>query len=277
VLVYKEITTVTADVGYPYRAVAIPFVVPHFTSDTLRDQWMRDNWWMVDYAVFKDDKIKAVSLAADLDRAYEDKDPVRISLILDQLRCLRVKDANKRTALEEWTHYGYQHMSYCGSVSTHRNIVDALSAYQGDVLEALCGHTTYFEETAGRTVTLLDYCEVSLERHPSPSRRRICCDLNQVTEGVPLHFFKDSSFDVVSICFGFRYPHDIDALLQEFKRILKPGGVVSFVEGVNHGFSGLFKRTFEPYTISRTFVQNEYSSVTYKMVEEGLYHIQAIS
>lgn len=148
----------------------------------------------------------------------------------------------------------------------------------------MCGHMSYFKESDGRTVTALDYCEISLERYPYPSRRRIQCDLDQLVGGRSLPFFQDEQFDAISICFGYKYLKDIDTVVREFRRILKVGGVLSLVEGSRHGYEHLFVRQFNTRMIRDGLISNGYGRVDIKKihvpgwdedVSGAFYHIEA--
>ena len=240
---------------------------------------------MVDYSVFMDNKIKAQQLGEELGKAFLEGlgDPT-ISNILNQLKELKVKPYGDLTALEVWTRSAYQLANYCGDPDVWKAIVKRLNRYDGTVLEAMCGHSTYFVNSSKRSVVALDYCETSLERYPYPERVRIQCDLNQVKGDTLLPFFAEGQFDAVSVCFGFKYPEHIGPLVQEFRRILKPGGVLSFVENPHHAYHQLCKRKFDEERIKAIMLNNGYISVGIEKIqvsswnpERGeFYHVEAI-
>ena len=231
---------------YPERRVWLPHLTTAQQGSAEHLKWMDENRWMVNYDVFMDNKPQALQLAQQLDKAFkENPQHVDIPKILTYLRKLRVKEHAELDPIERWTRCAFQLVEYAGGPNVHRSIRKRLSKYSGKVLEAMCGHMSYFPEVPRRKVTALDYCQVSLKRYPFPKRRRIECDLNQITDGAQLHFFKESEFDTISICFGFKYPKDIVSLVNEFRRILKPGGVLSFVENPSHGYEDLCQRKFD--------------------------------
>ncbi|MBP6858882.1 MAG: methyltransferase domain-containing protein [Candidatus Pacebacteria bacterium] len=271
---------------YPERHVWLPHLTTAQQGSSEHELWMRENWWMVNYSVFMDDKPEASRLAKLLADAFAEnpQHPV-IPDTITQLRKLRVKDHKDLTPQERWTRNGYQLVEYAGGPSVCRAIENRLNKYTGTILEAMCGHRSYFKESSDRTVTALDYCGISLERYPFPQRRRIECDLNQLKGAEKLHFFEDRTFDVISICFGFKYPEDIDALLREFSRILKPHGIVSFIENPHHGYEDLCRRKFDR-GIVKILKSTGFKSIQFKVLhlsssiwqkERGeFHHVQAI-
>lgn len=262
-IAYREVTAVAKrEFEYPQRYVVLPrLTIAPFRSPEY-ERWVEENWWMVDYSVHMDDKKKAVALSYELERAFtENPDHPEIPRILDRLRKLRSNNFARRTALEHWSHSAYQLVEYCGYPQERETITKRLDRYSGEVLEAMCGHSTYFEESACRTVTALDFCAASLERYPVPSRRRIECNLNRIRGRNSMAFFETASFDTVSICFGFRYPRYIRALVGEFRRILKPSGILSFIENPAHGYENLCRRMFVPEEAREILCTAGYSSV----------------
>ncbi len=235
---------------WPLRHVFLPHLTnaPHNSFE--HTKWVEDNWWMVDYHVHMDNKPAAQALALQLDAAFKNS-PTHpdIPKLVEELRALRIAQEEIRTAHAAWTHGAYQLVHYCGDMEMIESIKDKLEHYDGEVLEAMCGHNSYLREKAGRTVTALDYCSLSLEKYTFPDRRRIECDLNQVHNGETLHFFAAGQFDAISICCGFRYPEYLSDLLLEFRRILKPAGKISFVESPTHGFPEYTKRTYSAASV----------------------------
>lgn len=286
-MIYKEITaTAPRKAVYPERRVVLPrlTLAPFHTEE--HEQWIRENWWMVDYSVFMDDKAEAQELANKLNIAFS-KDPSHPDIpdLISNLKRLRTNPPGELTPLEYWTKSAYQLADYCGGTDPHVAISERLAKYSGNVLEAMCGHMSYFAESAKRTVTALDYCPISLERYPFPNRRRIQCDLNQITSDTHISFIPEGSLDVVSICFGYKYPEDIVALVAEFFRLLKPSGVLSFIENPDHGYKHLYKRDFVQREAREVLVAQKFQSVTTELIEipgwDGnlrypFYHLEAV-
>jgi len=245
-LQYKEITNVSKRiVTFAERFVFLPHLTKAAQGSAEHQNWMEKNWWMVDYRVRADDKTRAERLAIALDEAFKESEThPKIPEYVEELRSMRAKDAQDRTFVERWTHAAYQLALYSGDYGAQEAIMKRLDRYSGLVVEAMCGHATYFVERPGRTVIALDFCEASLERYPVPSRKRILCDLDQASSSSPLHFLGRECVDAVSICFGYRYPTDVEALMSAFYGVLKPGGVLSFIENPGHGFEDMCKRRF---------------------------------
>lgn len=285
-IAYNEITTVTErKITYPDRYVVLPRLTNAPFPSKEHEQWVQENWWMVDYSVFMDNKPEAEELAKQLQQAFsENSAHADIPKILDRLRVLRVRDVDKMTPLEYWTRSAYQLANYCGDREVFEVIRTRLEGYTGEILEVMCGHTSYFLESPKQKVTALDYCKLSLERYPFPERRRIECDINQVHDGGKLDFFKDEQFDAVSICFGIKYPKYINELVCEFKRILRPSGILSFIENPHHGYTHLYHREFIQKDVRSILSQSGFKSVridpieipTWNYADRGtFYHVQA--
>jgi SAM-dependent methyltransferase len=286
VLKYKEIKTQSPrEPLYTDRHVALPRLTTAPFPSPEHEEWVRKNYWMVDYCVFMDDGDKAKKLALELEEAFKrNPDDPAIPGIVRKLKRMRIKNLAEMSALEIWTRSAYQFVGYSGGPYVDKAIAKRLDHYQGEILEAMCGHVSYLAESSGRTVTALDYCQTSLERYPYPARRRIQCDLNQIKGSVTLPFFKEGQLDVVSICFGFKYPYHIGALAREFRRILKPGGILSFVENPHSAYGRYTRRQFNKERVTNLLFNNGYRSVTIQSFcprfwqkERGLfYHVEAI-
>jgi SAM-dependent methyltransferase len=169
------------------------------------------------------------------------------------------------TPRDTWENGAYQLTKYHGCDLILASLWKELSSYTGEILEAMCGHISYFAETENTSVTALDYCRASLERYPFPKRRRVCCDLDRIRNGTQLPF-ETAQFDVVSICFGFKYPEDIHSLGREFRRIIKPGGTLSFIENPTHQYQALIKRQFSPELAQEILLSCGFKSVKVKTI-----------
>ncbi len=281
---FKEITAVAERRStYPNRHVWLPRLTAAPFGTPEHEVWIDNNWWMVDYQVFVSDKPQAQELAKQLDTLFtlDPHDP-HIQKLVDELRTLQAKPPAELTPVERWTHSAYQLAGYCGGPQVHGSIISKLQKYSGNILEAMSGHCSYFNEP--KNITALDYCEVSLERYLFPARRRICCDLNLIQEDEKLSFFTDEEFDVISICFGYKYPEDIDSLVAEFYRILKPGGTLSFVENPNSHYIELCKRSFKQNEVKSVLRRNGFGTVQIRKIpmphisrkQNHNYHVEAI-
>lgn len=276
----KKIRTIT----YPDRHVTLPRLTHAEFGTEEHEQWVMANHWMVDYSVFMDNKELAVELSHQLEQAFLANQSERVQEILEKLWSLRTKPYEELLPVEVWTRSAYQLAEYAGGGEVRNAITQKLGRYRGVVLEAMCGHTTYFADTPDREIIAIDYCLESLERHPCPHWRRIQCDLNQVTETDRLPFFKEGELDVVSICFGFKYPEKIEQLVREFKRILKQGGSLSFIENPCSHYEQLCRRPFVPKHARKILLDAGYQSVTIRKFRVSksysfsgdFYHVEAI-
>ena len=284
---YKEITTsVERKPLFTDRMVTLPRLTNAPFSSEEHEQWVKDNWWMVDYVVFMDHKERAKQLAAELQQAFsENPNHPNIPGILEELKRMKLKSRGEMNPLEIWTRSAYQLAGYAGTLDVIQAIENRLDRYSGTILEAMCGHSSYFRESDKRSVIALDYCRISLERYPYPTRRRIECDLNQVQGKTSLSFFQDEQFDTISICFGFKYPEHISPLMREFRRILRKGGVLSFIENPHHAYEDLCKRQFSKKRVRELLLRNGYRSATIRELRVPnwnnyyrgkFYHVEAI-
>lgn len=267
---------------FPLRHVALPRLTKAEFGTPEHEQWVRDNWWMSNYSVKIVDKPKALDLSHRLHLAFQaDEHHPDIPTLLKEITKLHI-DHDNMTPLERWQKCAYQMVQYAGGPDVIRAIRARLNRYKGKILEAMCGHETYFSEAPRRTVAALDYCNISLERYPYPHRKRIQCDLNQVRRGRKMQFFKNGEFGVVSICFGIKYPKYIGPLLREFSRILKKGGKLSFVENPNHEYKDLRKRKLNHKRITNLLLKNGFTSVSITEIfvrswerNDTFFHIEA--
>jgi len=263
---YKIVADYTDRVPvYPTKMIQIPRLTKAKLGDDEYYTWELQNSWANDFNVWPEDRSYAKRLAEELYYRWQIVDDVsdsEIVRIVAELKKMRVNDDLQRSALEQWEWYSRQLIDYSGSTALSVHITSRLSQYQGDILEAFCGHNSYFGVSKERTITALDYCEGSLRRYVHSDAKRICCDLNQVEQVGDLSFLDDRSFDVISICFGYKYPHDVVLLMSEFKRILRLGGVLSFVESEMHEFPRLKQRKFNEYLI-----QNDLNAAGFSKIE----------
>ncbi len=243
---------------------------------------------MTNYQVLADDKPKAVELSRELySLLTQNSNDPKIEGVISELKALKVKDRNQFTAIDTWKSNAQQLVNFAGDREVWESIMLRLDKYKGTILEAMCGHSTYyFEEKSDRTIIALDYCLESLEKYQRPARRRILCDLNQIKRGVHIPFFEEKSLDVISICFGFRYPTHIVPLVKEFRRILKPGGTLSFIENPGHGYPELCKRNSKTDKITSLLRRCGFQTVTchnlvmpssvFDPSRNNFYHVEAV-
>ncbi len=287
-VMFREITEVKERKPvYTDRFVVLPRLTTAPFGTPEHEAWVMNNWWMANYRVFMDDKPEAVRLANELSKVFKrNPDDPLIGEILKKLRMLELKPYETLSPIEKWTRGAFQYVDYTGGYDVHALISRRLNKYSGAVLEAMCGHMSYFKESPDRTVTALDYCTESLKKYPVPSRRRIECDLNQIRGDVKLQFFNEGEFDAISICFGFKYLADICLLAKEFRRILKPDGVLSFVENPKSGYEDLYHRNFDRNGAREVLMKSGFRTVTIRAIpipqsvwqkERGnFYHTEAV-
>lgn len=193
-------------------------------------------------------------------RNYHDP---KLEMLQNEMLSLK-KTSLDKTPMDYWDNGAYDLINYSLNPIIFKTLQSLLNLYTGTILEAMCGHNSYFIEgtiQSHRTVVALDFCENSLERYVYPSRRRILCDLDQLDGTDTLQFFDTEHFDVVSICFGFKYPKNLAAVVKEFHRILKPNGILSFVENETYGYNAIAQRHFTPEELADIFVNAGYRNI----------------
>ncbi len=96
-----------------------------------------------------------------------------------------------------------------------------------EVLDACCGtgDLAVADERAGGDVTGLDFSERMLDRARPKSAA-----VSWVRGDVLAMPFRDASFDVVTVGFGIRNVEDLEAVLHELARVLRPGGRLGCLE-----------------------------------------------
>lgn len=217
-------------------------------------EWTHENWWWVDYFVHFSHKDEAKYLALKLDGLLlHDSGSREVLVIIEKLKSMRAKECWEMTDLEKWQRTAFSLPDDIGGGYAVRGVVTRFLSerYTGKVLEAMCGFNSYFLPSLKRTVVALDYCREMLERYPFPERLRICCDLNQLSPTTGIPCFRRGEFDAIVICFGFKYTRHPKANLREFGRILKPTGVLAFVENPMDGYGDRCKRKFEVKSLIR--------------------------
>ena len=108
-----------------------------------------------------------------------------------------------------------------------RLTAEAVVQNGNEVLDACCGtgDLAVADERVGGEVTGLDFSERMLDRARSKS-----ATVSWVQGDVLAMPFQDASFDVVTVGFGIRNVEDLEAVLRELARVLKPGGRLGCLE-----------------------------------------------
>lgn len=233
---------------YPERHFPLPRVEPppeNRTSEEFKT-WRERNEWLLNFTVHVSSAQEARELARNLWSLYRAGDGKEVERLLTELRALALPPFEKRVPLERWAFSAVQVPRDIGGPNK-KKIRELLSSRcRGRVLEAMCGFNSYLDPSPDRKVVALDFCREALERYPHPERTRILFDLNLVTGSDRMEFFREESFDAVTVCFGFNYPHHPVSLFREFRRILSPHGALFLVENPAHGYWDLARRRFSP-------------------------------
>ncbi|MGH3030181.1 MAG: ubiquinone/menaquinone biosynthesis methyltransferase [Gaiellaceae bacterium] len=108
-----------------------------------------------------------------------------------------------------------------------RLTAEAVVQADDDVLDACCGtgDLALADERAGGRVTGLDFSERMLDRARPKS-----VAVSWVRADVLAMPFQEASFDVVTVGFGIRNVEDLEAVLRELARVLRPGGRLGCLE-----------------------------------------------
>jgi ubiquinone/menaquinone biosynthesis C-methylase UbiE len=128
--------------------------------------------------------------------------------------------------------------------------VESLGRRDGAVLDLGCGDGRLTLSLRGRRIVGADVSRVALDRaRPRVSERDI--ELVELTPGAVLPF-DDGTFDLVLLAETIEHVVDVQTLLSEARRVLRPGGelaVTTPAHGRRTGLSMLtrgFERTFDP-------------------------------
>lgn len=141
-------------------------------------------------------------------RATLDKDPFEVAAMFDQVAA-RYDMTNSVLSLGQ-------------DRGWRRAVVQALAPQRGErVLDLAAGTATSTIALAATGATVIG-CDFSLGMLQVGRRRGNAPDL--VAGDALLLPFRDASFDAVSISFGLRNTADIDAALEEMRRVTRPGG-----------------------------------------------------
>lgn len=264
-ITFEEITATAPRTRYHYsRHVFLPNLNTHPVFSPEYWACEEEFGWMCSCSVHMDDKPKVVGLAKKLEAALiADLNHPDISRLIAEIKSYRLKPSSEYTAEDTWRENAFALSTYSGPRDVVSRIVKYLRRYRGNVLEALCGHTTYFQPQEGVIVTALDGCRESLERYPEPTRRRIVCDLDQLEHDGDLPF-ESNSFDAISICFGHKYPKFFEQLLRAFRKILKPGGKLGFIENPSSEYSKYTHRAFLPELAGEPLISEGFKDVKVK-------------
>lgn len=122
--------------------------------------------------------------------------------------------------------------------------------HDGSVLDLCCGTGdlvfALLRADSSLTVTGVDFCEPMLVRARARARRRACTKAAFVEGDAMALPFAGDNFDRAIMGFSLRNVVDLDAVLGEILRVLKPGG--RFVNlDVSKAPNRLWKRAFDLY------------------------------
>lgn len=161
----------------------------------------------------------------------------------------------KKTTLEKWSNTAVQMPGDIGGPRKEDIKKLITSKSEGNVLETMCGFNSYFlEDEKISEVIALDFCKEMLERYAFPNRKRILFDLERISHGEKLDFFKRGNFQTIG-CWGSNYLGDPVSVFREFNRILSKGGKFLILESTTEGYPDQIKRYFDPRECS-SFMQS---------------------
>lgn len=199
--------------------------------------------WMYSYSVQSDDKPEAMGLSQEL---YEmlmggvEMDDLACQRVIKELYDLRVRHWNELDKDEVWDQVASRMPEDIGGL--HKNTIMYLmsSIHRGTILESMCGFNSYLLPHVDRNVIAMDYSEKMLKKYEYPERMRVQFDLNELPNS--RIEFPDNYFDSIMFVKGYKYLEKPQKVLKEYLRILKPGGLLSFVESQYAMYSELAVR-----------------------------------
>ncbi len=196
--------------------------------------------WMYSYSVESDDKSEAVGLSQEL---YEilitgtDFEDLACQRVIKELYDLRVRHWSELDKDKVWDQVASHMPEDIGGL--HKDTIMYLmsSIHRGTVLESMCGFNSYLLPHVDRNVIAMDYSENMLKKYEYPERMRVQFDLNELpTSNIE---FPDNYFDSIIFVKGYKYLDRPTRVFKEYFRILKSGGMLSFVESQHAMYTDL--------------------------------------
>jgi SAM-dependent methyltransferase len=139
--------------------------------------------------------------------------------------------------------------------------VHSLGRRDGAVLDLGCGDGRLTVELRGRHIVGADVSRVALER----ARRRLAArdiELVEVTPGAVLPW-ADGTFDLVLVAETIEHVVDVEVLLSEARRVVRPGGEIAVTTPAHGRGTGVgllargFERRFDPLSPHVRFFDRE--------------------
>jgi SAM-dependent methyltransferase len=134
----------------------------------------------------------------------------------------------------------------------HASLFDGVDLSGKKVLDAMCGYgdMTSYLLSRGAVVQGLDISESQVRAYTERwGCEGICASM--LSSGLP-----SEEFDVIAICGALHHLHPhIDAGMEEIHRLLKPGGVLCFVEPHSHSILEWPRKLW--YSLDPLFEENE--------------------
>jgi len=193
------------------------------------------------------------------------------------------KKYQDRTTEGKWKYYTERQLAECaGSEGEDIKHLRSLltNRASGDVLEAMCGYTSYFGDNPKiNNVIAMDFCQEALELYDRPGATKVLFDLESIDDENGVDFIPDSSINTASISFGVDYLSKPLAVYEEFRRLLAPGGKFFIVGASHQGFPDLQKRDFCPAFHARLLKQvgfaNSVELLPYERQDSQFYLVEA--